>query len=186
MIKRLACLTAIAAATLAALPASAALVFGVNPSTPLSGYDLGGGSYATKVGLQFHTSGSFVGQTITLADLNSAIVSGSVSAWYYAAGNAASAMFGDIDAFAPFVADEVVAGSGNANRVWDALYAVHTDTVVFRSNPNNNGRANASIGGQRIEGNPFVTNAVPVPGTLLLAALGLGVAGWATRRRAAA
>ncbi len=110
-------------------------------------------------------------------------MSGSVSAWYYAAGNPASAVFADIMAFTPFVSDEVVAGSGNPNRVWDALYAVHSSTVVFQSNLTG-GRATMSVGGQRLPGNPFVTNAVPLPGTLALAGLALGIAGVTMRRRA--
>lgn len=155
---------------------SQAIGIGLNASTPLQGFDLGSGQYATLVGVQSPTS--LVGQTIALQDLQNAIISGSVSAWYYAAGNQASAMFDNITLFAPFVSDTVGAVGNRQDRIWDSLYAVHSGTVVFSNG--SGGTATMSTGGTRIARDPFAP--VPDAGTTM-AFLGLGMAGLVALRR---
>lgn len=146
------------AAIMTASGASAALVIGINPSTPLGGYDLGGGQFASLLGIQ--SSNSLVGQTIALSNLNAAIQGGVVSAFYHAAGNSGSANLGAVTPFAPFVSAVVQAGPGNPNptKVWDSLYAVHTDTVVFSNG--SGGNNTLSTGGTRTVGNPFTSSSI--------------------------
>jgi len=149
----------LSAALIGASNASATLVIGLNPSSPLGGYDLGGGQFASLIGIQ--SPESLVGQTIALSNLNAAIQSGVVSGFYFAAGNPASANFGPVTPFTPFATTVVQASSSNTNptKVWDSLYAVHSDTVVFS---NGNGGTNTlSTGGSRIVDNPFTPTALP-------------------------
>lgn len=152
----------LSAALFGASNASAVLVIGLNPSSPLGGFDLGGGQFASLLGIQ--SPASLVGQTIALSNLNATIQSGAVSAFYYAAGSPASANFGAVTPFTPFVSAVVqAAGPGNPNptKVWDSLYAVHTDTVVFS---NGSGGTNTlSTGGTRVAGNPFQSSAITDP-----------------------
>jgi len=156
-----------------------ALNIGVNPAGPSANYDLGGGQFATLVGVQDLVGNNLVGQTITLANLNAEINSGTVSGWYYGAGNGASAMFSNISQFAPFVSDTVVAGTGNAGRIWDSLYIIHAANVVFDNS--NGGSTTAGIGGNRITGqNPF--RSVPDAGSTL-ALMGVALAGLGSLRR---
>ena len=153
----------VSAALLGASHASAALVIGLNPSSPLGGYDLGGGQFASLLGIQ--SPESLVGQTIALSNLNAAIQSGVVSGFYYAAGSSASANFGAVTPFTPFVSAVVQAAPGNPNptKVWDSLYAVHSGTVVFS---NGNGGTNTlSTGGTRTVENPFTPTSVPTDPT---------------------
>lgn len=164
-------------ACLSAASSALAIGIGLNPSTPLQGYDLGGGQYATLIGVQ--SSSSLVGQTITSGDLYGAISSGTVLGFYYAAGNSASAEFDNINPFASFVSDSVVAGSGHPDRIWDSLYAIHTGTVVF--NNGSGGTTTMSTGGTRVSGqNPFAS--VPDGGSTL-ALLGMVLAGISHLRR---
>lgn len=152
----------LSAALFGASNASAVLVIGLNPSSPLGGFDLGGGQFASLLGIQ--SPASLVGQTIALSNLNATIQSGAVSAFYYAAGSPASANFGAVTPFTPFVSAVVqAAGPGNPNptKVWDSLYAVHTDTVVFS---NGSGGTNTlSTGGTRVAENPFQSSAITDP-----------------------
>jgi hypothetical protein len=149
------------AAIMTASGASAALVIGLNPSTPLGGYDLGGGQFASLLGIQ--SPDSLVGQTIALSNLNAAIQGGVVSDFYYAAGNSGSANFGAVTPFAPFVSAVVQAGPGNPNptKVWDSLYAVHSGTVVFS---NGSGGTNTlTTAGTRTAENPFTSSSITDP-----------------------
>ena len=151
----------ISAVLIGASSASAALVIGLNPSTPLGGFDLGGGQFASLLGIQ--SPESLVGQTIALSNLNAAIQSGTVTGFYYAAGSPASANFGAVTPFAPFVSAVVQAAPGNPNptKVWDSLYAVHSDTVVFS---NGTGGTNTlETSGARIAENPFTSNSITDP-----------------------
>ncbi len=162
------------------LPSAMAINIGLNPASPLQGYDLGGGSYATLVGVQYFAGSTLVGETITAADLNAAINSGTVSGWYYAAGNPSSAMFGNINPYAPFVSDVVVAGSANPARIWDSLWAIHSGTVVFKNG--RGGTTTMAVGTvARITGqDPF--SPVPDTGATLLLAL-MGFAGLVALKR---
>lgn len=161
--------------------ASSALAVGIglNPSTPLGGYDLGGGQYATLIGVQ--STSSLVGQTITSADLFAAINSGTVLGFYYSSGNFASGdHFDTINAFGLFSTDTVsYDGSGNNARIFDSLYAIHTGTVVF--NNGSGGTTTMSTGGTRVAGqNPFAH--VPDGGSTLTL-MGIALAGLGSLRR---
>jgi hypothetical protein len=149
----------ISAALIGASHASAALVIGLNPSSPLGGYDLGGGQFASLLGIQ--SPESLVGQTIALSNLNAAIQSGVVSGFYFAAGSTASANFGPVIPFTPFVSAFVQAAPSGLNptKVWDSLYAVHSDTVVFSNG--SGGTTTLSTGGTRIVDDPFTTTSLP-------------------------
>jgi len=149
------------AAIMSASGASAALVIGLTPSTPLGGYDLGGGQFASLLGIQSPVS--LVGQTIALSNLNATIQSGAVSGFYYAAGNSGSANLGSVTLFAPFVSAVVQAGPGNPNltMVGDSLYAVHTATVVFSDG---SGGTNTLLTvGTRTAENPFTSSSITAP-----------------------
>lgn len=158
-VKTLLKIFSISAALIGASHASAALVIGLNPSSPLGGYDLGGGQFASLLGIQ--SPESLVGQTIALSNLNAAIQSGVVSSFYFAAGSTASANFGSVTPFTPFVSAVVQAAPGNPNptKVWDSLYAVHTDTVVFSNG--DGGTTTLSTGGTRSVENPFTPALLP-------------------------
>ena len=164
---------------------ASAVTIGLNAASPLGGYDLGDGSFATLIGVQ--SGSSLLGETITAADLYGTILSGTVDGFYYAAGNAAGqgAFFDNIDEFASFVSDTVIAGPAGTypNKIWDSLYAVHSDTVVFS---NGSGGTNTmSTGGVRIEQNPFESaGAVPIPAPILLLGTGMvGLAGFRKNRK---
>lgn len=172
-------LKALAFSTCISLATSAsALVIGLNPASPLGGFNLGGGEYATLVGVQ--SGSSLVGESITSADLFGAINSGTVLGFYYGAGNAASAQFDNISLFAPFVSANVIAGAGNTGRIWDSLYAVHTGTVVFKNG--SGGTTTMTTGGTRIDRDPFSPSSVP-DGGASIGLFGIALAGIALLRR---
>ena len=162
---------------------AAALNIGLNPATPLQGFDLGGGWFATLIGVQDTVGNDLIGETITAADLHDTIISGTVGDFYYADGNTAGAIFANIVPFALFVSDDVMAGNinnTNPGRIWDSLYATHQGEVVFSNS--SGGTTTMGTGGQRIPQNPFAPTAVP-DGGLTLALLGLGLAGLKGMRR---
>ena len=158
---------------------------GLNPSSSQPGYFLGDGQFATMIGVQ--SQDSLVGAEINSDMLFGTINSGEVDGFYYAAGNEASAQFMNIDEFAEFDADTVGPTDvdiQNPNRIWDSLYAIHSDEVVVS---NGTGGTNTiSVSTEVERDNPFDRPAeVPVPGTLALFAagiLGLGTLGGIRRR----
>jgi hypothetical protein len=154
---------ALVASSVSAIP----IGLGANGSGA-TGYDLGGGIFATEFGLQ--ASSTFDGETITVADLNSLITSGSISAYYYSTGNAASGMFDNIVNFGVFTSDSVsVAGGARADRVWNSLWAIHTSNVVFTNGRSGTNTLAPCNGQQCITGqNPFATPQVPEPSALIL------------------
>ena len=157
-----------------AVSASAAMIE-LNPSTPLGGYDLGGGTYATLIGLQSDDSSSLDGKTVNASDLFGQVTSGNVTKFYYAAGNSASTMFDNISEFSEFTSDTLGAVGPTERTAWDSLYAVHTtETVVFQ------GTITIGVGnGEYASENPFAT--VPEPTSIAL--LGAGLLGLGMRRR---
>lgn len=153
---------------------ASAIAINLNPATPLGGYDLGGGTYATLIGVHsFDNSSSLGGTSLTAADLFAEVISGTVTGFYYAAGNGVSSTFDNIVLYAPFVSDSLSIGSNPSyNRAaFDSLYAIHTTTTVVFEGTNTIGVGS----GQYITGeNPFASSQdVPEPSALALLSLGL-------------
>jgi hypothetical protein len=188
---------ALSLATLTAASTASALVLGLTPSSPLQGFDLGAGEYATLLGIQVPT-GSLVGQTIALDNLNASIVYGAAE-FYHAAGSSETANFGSVTPFAPFVSGVVQAGSGSPNLLSNSIYAVHTSSVGFANGTGGGAPNTISIEGERTVANPFTsssstsssivtaqelptTNNVPEGGTTI-ALFGAALAGLALLRR---
>jgi len=146
-----------------------------NAASPLQGFDLGGGQYATLIGLQ-DIGTSLDGATISYTDINAAVTSGSILGFFYGPGNAVSSSFDNISLYAPFTSDTVSAGSdpARADRIWDSLYIVHEGNVVF------DGTNTVGTGGSREQRNPF--EQVPDAGATA-ALLGIGLLGLAAARR---
>ncbi len=186
LIKKSLIIGACSIAWLAVAAPSFAVPLKVNQASPKSGFDLGGGLYASLIGVSsVDNTTSLGGQTIQASDLFSLITAGSVSGFYYAAGNPGSGTFDNISLFAPFVSDTVTTGT-NANwdrAVFDSLYMMHTaDNVVFNWG---SGTGTISITENYVrEGNPFQTATVSEPS--IAALFGMGLLGLMWRRRKSA
>lgn len=182
-LKSLGAVCALAAALLSAPLGAAPIVdIELNPASPLGGFDLGDGRYATLIGVQAaNNSDSLDNLTLTSQDLLDEVTSGVVEGFFYAAGNGLSSTFDNAVLYSAFVSDTLSAGT-NANydrAAFDSLYAIHsTETVVFL------GTHTIGVGNGNYElGNPFAISEVPAPGVLSL--MGAGLLGLAWRRRRA-
>ncbi|MBK1876538.1 VPDSG-CTERM sorting domain-containing protein [Pelagicoccus mobilis] len=174
-------LGAIAALCFAATNASAVNIYLNESSAPGKvHYDLGGGLFATLIGLQTDAP-SLDGVVVEHADLVAAAGGGSVS-FYYAAGNALSVMFDNVVEFTPFVQDELSEVGYKKTSAWDSLWIVYDGNLVVSDSSGTN--TISTVDPQQapvIRENPF---AKPVPDTgATLMMLGLSFLGLVGARK---